>query len=186
MLRDALAITDGPVAIRFPRGSAPQVGVDEVGSGLAGRRVRRGDAVCLLAVGKMLAAADHAAEILEAEGVSTTVWDVRCVKPLDPEMLLDAARHPVVVTIEDGVREGGAGSAITDAVAELAACEPASDGQAPRVVVLGTPDRYIAQGRPDDILADLGLDGPGVAASALHAIAGRTADARSYDGPSSR
>jgi 1-deoxy-D-xylulose-5-phosphate synthase len=186
MLRDALAITDGPVAIRFPRGSAPQVTVEEIGAGLAGRRVRTGDAVCLLAVGKMLAAASHAADILEAEGVSTTVWDVRCVKPLDPDLLRDAARHPVVVTVEDGVREGGAGSAITDAIGELAACEPAADGQPPRVVVLGTPDRFIAQGRPDDILADLGLDGPGVAASALHAIAGRTVDDRSFDGPSSR
>jgi 1-deoxy-D-xylulose-5-phosphate synthase len=186
MLRDALAITTGPVAIRFPGGAAPQVPLDQVGSGLRARQVRQGGDVCLLAVGKMLGPALDAAQMLEAEGVATSVWDVRVVAPLDPEMLLDASRCPVVVTIEDGIRDGGAGSIAADAIAELAACEPARDGLPPRVVVLGTPVRFVPQGRPDDILADLGLDGPGIAAAALHARAGRTAGDRSLDGPAAR
>jgi 1-deoxy-D-xylulose-5-phosphate synthase len=111
-------------------------------------------------VGKMLAAAEEAAELLTARGVDATVWDVRVVKPLDPEMIADAARHPVVVTIEDGVRHGGAGSAIADAVGEVCC----SGERPPRLRILGVPLAYLPHGKPDDILAELGLDGPGLAA----------------------
>jgi 1-deoxy-D-xylulose-5-phosphate synthase len=66
-------------------------------------------------------------------------------------MLADAARHAVVVTVEDGVRIGGAGSAIAEQLAGH------------RVVQLGVPDAYIPQAKPERILADLGLDGQGIA-----------------------
>ena len=121
MLHDALEL-DGPSVIRYPRGAARQVGDDEVGRGLKARLAHRATGaavpeVCILAVGKLLAAAEAAASALEAEGVRCTVWDVRVVKPLDPEMIADAARHPLVVTVEDGIREGGAGSRIVDELA---------------------------------------------------------------------
>src|SRR5437763_4644550 len=159
MLRDALDIVEGPVAIRWPKTHARSVGDDEVGHGLAGRKVRDGQDVCLLAVGKMLDAAELAAEELAAEGVSASVWDVRAVKPLDPRMIVDAGHHPLVVTIEDGIRDGGAGAASAAAVA-TAALDEGRVG--PPVRVLGTPGAYIPQGKADDILPDLGLDGPGV------------------------
>ena len=170
MLTDALDV-EGPVAIRWPRGAARQVPDDQVGAGLSARRVR-GPAtndpadVCLLAVGKMVEAAEEAADKLATEGLSATVWDVRLVRPLDPAMIADAARHPLVVTVEDGIRLGGAGSAMADAIAGL-------DGgrQAPPVLILGTPLRYIPQGKPDQIHAQLGLDGPGIASSVLGARA---------------
>ena len=76
-------------------------------------------------------------------------------------MLADAARHPYVVTVEDGLREGGIGSAIRDALAELTIAAP----HAPRVRVLGTPCAYINHGSPDALLAQLGLDATGVATS---------------------
>ena len=63
--------------------------------------IRSGTGVCILAVGKMLEHARGAADLLAAEGVEATVWDVRSVAPLDAEMLDDAATHPVVVTVED-------------------------------------------------------------------------------------
>jgi 1-deoxy-D-xylulose-5-phosphate synthase len=85
------------------------------------------------------------------------------VKPLDPIMLADAGRHPVVVTAEDGVRVGGAGSAIADALA--------GEHHAPAVVQLGTPDAYIPHGKADGILADLGLDAAGLAGAVRAAIA---------------
>ncbi len=85
---------------------------DEVGSGLSARKVRAGTDVCLLAVGKMLGAARQAADELAAEGIEATVWDVRVAKPLDEEMLADAAAHPAVVTVEDGYADGGIGAAI--------------------------------------------------------------------------
>jgi len=165
MLHDALEITDGPVAIRWAKTAARQVGQDQVGTGLRARRTREGSHLCILSVGKMLDAAEAAAESLEAQGVSTTVWDVRCAKPLDPAMIADAARHPHVITIEDGLREGGVGMAIADLLSEATIGE-----REPRVRVLGVPDRYIAHAKPDAILAELGLDAVGITASALELL----------------
>ncbi len=165
MLHDALDITDGPVAIRWAKTAARQAPPEEVGRGLNARRTRTGTQLCIVSVGKMLDAAEAAAEQLEAQGVSVTVWDARVVKPLDPAMIDDAARHPFVITVEDGLREGGVGMTVSDLVSErtIGATEP-------RVRVLGIPSQYIAHGKPDAILADLGLDAAGITASALSMI----------------
>ena len=159
MLHDAMTLSnEGPVMIRYPRGAARQVGELEVGSGLAARQQRSGDdSVCVLAVGRMLAAAEKAADALAAEGRSIAVWDVRSCAPLDPEMIAAAARHHAVVTIEDGVREGGIGMSIAD---RIHAISPAT-----HVEVLGIPTRFIPQAKPDRILAQLGLDADGVIAA---------------------
>jgi 1-deoxy-D-xylulose-5-phosphate synthase len=169
MFHDALEITTGPVAIRWPKTTARQVDADDVGHGLHARRVRGGDDVCIIAVGKLLEAAEQAADQLAREGVSVTVWDARVVKPLDPEMLADAAGHRLVITAEDGLREGGVGSVIADRIAECAG----TMGDAPRVKVLGTPVAYIPHGKPDAILADLGLDAAGIARAARDALSTR-------------
>ncbi|MGH9222578.1 MAG: 1-deoxy-D-xylulose-5-phosphate synthase [Acidimicrobiales bacterium] len=161
MLDQALLIDSGPVAIRYPRGAAPQVPADQVGSGLRARRVQPGGDVCILAVGKMVEAAEEAARLLAQQGLGATVWDVRVVKPLDEAMLADAAVHPLVVTVEDGVRVGGAGSAIVDALGPSVSVP---------VMVLGVPDVYIPQGNASRILAQYGLDGPGIAASVIGAL----------------
>ncbi len=161
MLHDALELSTGPCAIRWPKTVARNVTEAEVGHGLAARKVRTGADVCLLAVGKMLEAAEAAAAELAAEGVAATVWDARVVRPLDPAMTTDAATHPLVVTVEDGLREGGAGTAMADAVGTAAL---AAGRRPPPVRVLGTPVDFIPHGRPDAILAELGLAGPGIAA----------------------
>ena len=156
MLGDALDIcTDGPAAIRFSK-TMPPAGETTTGSGLSARRVRRGEEICLIGVGRMLGAASAAADRLSEQGQSVTVWDPRVVKPLDPEMLTDAAGHRLVVTIEDGLRDGGIGASIADALSKLAP----TDG--PAVRVLGVPSVYLAQGKPDVILGRLGLDADGV------------------------
>jgi 1-deoxy-D-xylulose-5-phosphate synthase len=162
MLVDALEL-DGPVAIRWPKTPARSVPEHEVGHGLRARRLREGTDVCLLSVGKMLDTAEGAADALEAEGVSVSVWDVRAVKPLDPAMIEAAAAHRVVVTIEDGFRDGGAGAAMRDAIDAL--------GSVARVKVLGIPTDYLAHGKPDEILARLGLDAAGVVDAAHDALA---------------
>src|SRR5579875_1448871 len=166
MLETALGLS-GPASIRYPRGAARQVGADQVGSGLSARLVRAAERpeVCILAVGKMLEAAEDAAELLAAEDVDVTVWDVRVVRPLDPRMLVDAGRHELVVTVEDGVRSGGAGSFIADAMGDLHQTR-----SAPRFLVLGLPTAYIPHGSQEEILAQLGLDGPGVAAAVAKAL----------------
>lgn len=167
MLEEALRLP-GPSAIRFPKTPARQASEGAVGSGLAARLVHRGEGtVCLLAVGKMVEAAEEAAGKLAAEGVDATVWDVRVVSPPDPVMLGDAAGHALVVTVEDGVRVGGAGSFLVDAVRRL----PGRDGPMPAVRQLGVPRAYVAHGKPDAILADLGLDGPGIAGLVTDALA---------------
>jgi 1-deoxy-D-xylulose-5-phosphate synthase len=153
MLRTALSITTGPVAIRWPKTEAPP-GV--VGRGLRARSVLTGTDVCLLGVGKLLAACEEAAEILAAEGISASVFDVRCAAPLDPAMIDAASRHSAVVVAEDGVVEGGVGALVASALARCAA-------PAPPVQCLGVPVAYVAQGRAGDILAALDLDGPGIA-----------------------
>jgi len=164
MLHDALDLCSGPATIRWSKTAAPSVPDDEVGSGLSARKVRAGHDVCILAVGKLLGAARAAAEVLAAEGIEATVWDVRVV-PLDPEMLADAADHPVVITAEDGVREGGVGSMIADAISRRSVVRP------PQVRVLGTPIEYIPHGKPDAILAELGLDASGLTTEARTLVA---------------
>jgi 1-deoxy-D-xylulose-5-phosphate synthase len=156
MLHDALELcTDGPAALRWPKTMPPD---DDgiTGTGLRARKVQSGRDVCILSVGKMLAPARHAAALLAADGAEATVWDVRVVKPLDDLMLADAASHPLVVTVEDGYAEGGAGSMIAARVAEL------SGGAVP-TRVLGIPITYLPHGKPDAILAELGLDADGIA-----------------------
>jgi len=133
-----------------------------VGIGIRARRVRAADdpsaAVCILAIGKLVEAAERAADALVASGADVTVWDVRCCAPLDTDMLADAARHRAVVTCEDGVRDGGIGMTIED---RLGAIDPTVP-----VEVLGTPTRFLPHdGRPDRILAQLGLDADGIQAA---------------------
>jgi 1-deoxy-D-xylulose-5-phosphate synthase len=174
MLHDALDECDGPVAIRYPKGQARQVEEDEVGRGFRARRMREGaGAVCVLALGKLVGPAERAAAALADEGLDITLWDIRVAKPLDPQMIADAARHDLVVTAEDGVREGGAGALILDAIDR--ACADA-DRVPPCVEVLGVPVEFLAHGKADDILARLGLDAEGIAAAIRAALpAARTA-----------
>ncbi|QGG96111.1 1-deoxy-D-xylulose-5-phosphate synthase [Actinomarinicola tropica] len=161
MLHDAVELADGPVAIRWPKTAARNVHADEVGVGFRARRWREGDDVCILAVGKMLEAALAAADELAAEGRSVTVWDARAVTPVDLDMIADAARHRLVLTVEDGYRDGGAGALFAE---HVAAHVDEADVPMPSVSVLGVPTRFIAQAKPDAILAELGLDATGIAA----------------------
>jgi 1-deoxy-D-xylulose-5-phosphate synthase len=169
MLRTALDL-DGPSAIRYPKTAAREVTFDCVGSGLSARRVRSGRDVCIVAVGKMVEPAEEAAAVLADAGIEATVWDPRVVKPLDPAMIADAASHPLVVTVEDGVRVGGVGSFVADAITSLTTAPGAhvsssSPTTPPPVVTLGTPLEFIPHGDPATILSSLGLDAAGIAAT---------------------
>ena len=156
MLDAALGITDGPSALRWPKIPAPRAAPEEVGRGLSARRVAAGSDVCLIGVGRMLATVRQASALLEADGVSCSVWDPRVVKPLDPVMIGDAVRHRLVVTVEDGLREGGIGQAIRDQVS--------ASTEVP-VAVMGLPTVHIPHGDIDEITAMYSLDAEGVAAS---------------------
>ena len=164
MFEAALDITDGPVAIRWPRGTARQVDPTQVGSGLRARNLRDGPDACLIAAGSRLQAAIDAADQLQDEGIEVSVWDPRVLKPLDRDMLRQAAEHPLVVTIEDGTRVGGFGSTVTDAL------QLRGGPFMPRVIQLGTPDSYLPFGTAEDLHSELGLDSAGLAASIRKAL----------------
>ena len=122
---------------------------------------RRGE-VCLVGVGKLVAACDAAADLLGDAGVRATVWDARSVVPLDPDLLGDAAAHPLVVTVEDGIVDGGFGSRVRDALALSGS----------HVVACGVPTAYLPHGDAAALLATLGLDAAGVARTVLAALDG--------------
>jgi 1-deoxy-D-xylulose-5-phosphate synthase len=88
------------------------------------------------------------------------------VSPADPSMLGDAVRHQLVVTAEDGLRTGGAGTFLAE---ELQRAADEADACAPPVARLGVPRAYLPHDKPDEILAGLGLDGPGIAAAVRRA-----------------
>ncbi|MCB0986422.1 MAG: 1-deoxy-D-xylulose-5-phosphate synthase [Acidimicrobiales bacterium] len=167
MLGDALDLCSGPVALRWPKTAAREVPTAEVGHGLSARLARPGTDVCLIGVGKMLGPCLEAAELLASDGIDAAVWDPRVVKPLDATMIEAAAGFGHVVTVEDGLRDGGIGSAIARELNVLCR-DRASE---PRVTVLGIPSEFIAQGKPDAILAGLGLDAAGVAETTRQVLA---------------
>lgn len=156
MFHDALELVDaGPVVIRYPKGAARQVDNDDVGSGLMARQLQTGDGqIAILAVGKMVASAITASADLAKRGVRATVWDVRSCAPLDVAMLADAARHGTVITIEDGIREGGIGMSIATAIHEI--------NDHCHVSVLGVPTKFLPHSKPDRLLAQIGLDPAGI------------------------
>ena len=87
------------------------------------------------------------------------------IAPLDAAMLDDAHGHSLVITVEDGIREGGAGASIATALSELD-----GNGAAPAIRILGIPTTYIPHGKPDEILAACGLDAAGIASTAREAL----------------
>ena len=128
-LHTALALKDGPVALRYPRGEAPVPtgagGYPEedrepvnLPIGKAIKRREGGD-VSILAIGRMLGAAEQAAQILAEQGVQAAVYNMLWVKPLDQQAVAEAATAPLLVTIEDGTVSGGFGSAVLEALAGL-------------------------------------------------------------------
>ncbi len=145
-----------PAAVRYPRGTGPGVEVREEMSALPigkGEVRRRGKNLAILAFGPMLAPALQAAEELDA-----TVASMRFVKPLDKELVLQlAAAHDLLVTVEENVVMGGAGSAVLEALQKA--------GKAASVLQLGLPDRFIDQGDPGIQLAHAGLNKEGIVKS---------------------
>jgi 1-deoxy-D-xylulose-5-phosphate synthase len=166
MLHDAMSLADdGPVVIRYPKGLARNAPDAPLGDGLRARNVNSGDGrVCVLAIGKLVAAAEKAAATLEAEDVKVEVWDVRSCAPLDEAMLASAARNSHVLTFEDGLRDGGIGMAIADRITSL--------NSNVNVRVHGVPTKFIPQAKPDAILAQFGLDANGIVTAVRHALHG--------------
>lgn len=157
-------LLDGPVALRYPRGEAPGVPLPDdalmMKPGCA-RVVREGDDAAILAFGRMVSYARVAADLLAEEGLSVRVVDMRWVKPLDEEAIRAASETRAILTVEDGVRIGGAGEGVVEVLSRQRSDTP--------IATLGLPDAFVAQGKVDQLFAELGLDAPAIAA-ALRAL----------------
>ncbi|WP_421882336.1 1-deoxy-D-xylulose-5-phosphate synthase [Methylibium sp.] len=151
-----------PVAVRYPRGAGvgvalqPELTALPWGRGELRREARgSGRRIAILAFGTLLYPALAAAEKLDA-----TVANMRFVKPLDTELVLRLARsHEALVTVEEGCLQGGAGSAVLEALQAAGVNLP--------VLTLGLPDEFVEHGDPAKLLAQLGLDAAGIEQSIL-------------------
>ena len=143
---------EGPVAVRYPRGKGPGVEVEKtletIPVGKA-RKIRDGSEIAFLSFGSLL---DQVRPV--AEEWNATLIDMRFVKPLDTECLEEVAKtHGLLVTVEDNVVAGGAGSAVAE-VLEM-------DGST-RLLKLGLPDHYVEHGAREEQLTAVGLDAEGI------------------------
>jgi 1-deoxy-D-xylulose-5-phosphate synthase len=146
---------DGPSAVRYPRGVGPGAEIDitldalPIGKGVIRRPGRR---IAILAFGSVVTAALQVAESLDA-----TLADMRFVKPIDGELIQQLAQnHDALVTVEENVIMGGAGSAVAEVLADLGITLP--------VLHLGLPDRFVEHGDLAVLLARCGLDAAGIQA----------------------
>jgi 1-deoxy-D-xylulose-5-phosphate synthase len=167
LLYTAMSQAQGPFAIRFPKGAAPEMAVTPPHLLAVGEWsvLQQGSAGLLLATGKMVAVALEAAAQLDREGVPLTVINCRYIKPLDPRLETWARRHPAVITLEDNVATGGFGSAVAEVLAPLGI----------PVTVMAVPDEFIEQGGQAELFKQLGLDAAGVVARVRRAL-GETED----------
>ncbi|MHB8455074.1 MAG: 1-deoxy-D-xylulose-5-phosphate synthase [Acidiferrobacterales bacterium] len=144
---------DGPAAVRYPRGAGPGARIEPTMQALPIGKAelrRRGKDIAILVFGTLLTPA-----LAAAEEINATVVNMRFVKPLDAEMVLTIAQnHALIVTVEENTILGGAGSAVTEALADAGVNIP--------VVHLGLPDTFIEQGERDELLAQCGLDAAGI------------------------
>jgi 1-deoxy-D-xylulose-5-phosphate synthase len=153
-----------PAAVRYPRGTGPGMEVRKEMTALAigkGEIRRRGNTIAILAFGSVLKPALEAAGELDA-----TVANMRFVKPLDDALVSELAEsHDLLVTVEENVVMGGAGSAVLEALQRA--------GKQVPVLQLGLPDRFIDQGDPAIQLAHVGLNKDGIAKSIREQLAGK-------------
>ena len=155
MLKTALSF-NGPISVRYPRGSG--VGVDitepmhELPIGKA-EVLREGKELCFWAIGSMVQSAVQAADKLKEQGIDAGVVNMRFAKPLDKELLIEhAKRYGKIVTLEEGVLAGGVGSEVLEILDDAGLLQQCV------VLRLGIPDEFVTHGAKKLLFRDLGLD----------------------------
>jgi 1-deoxy-D-xylulose-5-phosphate synthase len=169
MLHTALQI-DGPAALRYPRGAGVGVELPETPSLIpvgTGEVLREGERVALIGYGTGVGKALGAADLLSERGLDVTVADARFCKPLDKLLLASlAADHDLLVTVEEGVLQGGFGTAVWESFAE-------EGGAAPRILRVGLPDSYVTHGAPALLHEEVGFTAEAIAARVEAAVLDR-------------
>ncbi|MGH2857120.1 MAG: 1-deoxy-D-xylulose-5-phosphate synthase [Solirubrobacteraceae bacterium] len=193
MLHTALAYDDGPIALRYPRGSGVGVPLPavpepiEIGTGEILREGGPDARVALLGYGTGVLKALEAADELEGHGVAATVADARFAKPIDAGLVAQlAAEHDLLVTVEEGVLAGGFGSAVWETLSDAGVGsgfgsgfrgvdgEGSGPGGGARIMRVGLPDRYVTHGAPALLHEEVGFTGQRIAERVLSAVAPRT------------
>lgn len=154
---------DGPVYMRFGRLAVEDVNPEdykfEIGKGV---QLREGTDVTIIATGLMVQEAIKAHDMLKAEGISARVINIHTIKPIDEEIITNAAKETgAIVTAEEHYIMGGLGSAVTEVVCANAPCP---------VKIIGT-DRYGCSGKPAELFVKYGLTAENMVAKAKEAIA---------------
>ncbi|MEU8589305.1 1-deoxy-D-xylulose-5-phosphate synthase [Streptomyces sp. NPDC048664] len=157
-LREAVEVDDAPTVLRYSKGVVgPAVPAVATVGGMD--VLRRADApvpdVLLVSVGALAPMCLEIADLLDKQGISTTVVDPRWVKPVDEALAPLAARHRVVVTVEDNSRVGGVGSAIAQALRDAGVDVPLRD--------FGIPPRFLDHAQRKEVMAEIGLTAPDIA-----------------------
>ncbi|HEY9440645.1 MAG TPA: 1-deoxy-D-xylulose-5-phosphate synthase [Streptomyces sp.] len=157
-LREAVAVDDAPTVVRFSKGAVgPAVKAVGTIGGMDVLRTAGTDApdVLLVSVGALAPMCLEIAELLDAQGISTTVVDPRWVKPVDPALAPLAAQHRVVVTVEDNCRAGGVGSAVAQSLRDADVDVPLRD--------FGIPSAFLAHASRGEVMTEIGLTAPDIA-----------------------
>ncbi|MBO3679912.1 1-deoxy-D-xylulose-5-phosphate synthase [Streptomyces sp. NEAU-YJ-81] len=160
-LREAVEVADAPTVVRYSKGAVgPAVaavgrigGMDVLREPAAADRERPD--VLLVSVGALAPMCLEIADLLDKQGISTTVVDPRWVKPVDEELPALAERHRVVVTVEDNSRIGGVGSAVAQALRDSGVDMPVRD--------FGIPPRFLDHASRKEVMAEIGLTAPDIA-----------------------
>jgi 1-deoxy-D-xylulose-5-phosphate synthase len=149
-LREAVSDSSGPTVLRFPKGQVgpdiPAIGTD---SGMDVLYRQGAHDVLLIGIGSMAGLGLEVARLLSGQGIGVTMVDPRWVIPVNPALTCLAARHLLVITIEDGGRAGGVGSAVALALRDAGVTTPTQE--------FGLPQRFLGHGKRAAILGDCGL-----------------------------
>ena len=150
---------DGPACVRYPRGTGPGVEINSEMQALElgkARSIREGKKVAILSFGSLLESAK-----IVAQNLNASLVDMRFIKPLDTAIINElAAKHETLVTLEENVIAGGAGSAVSEYLR--------AQGQTVAMIHLGLPDSFVPHGKPQDLLQQCGLDAKGIEDSINH------------------
>ena len=169
LLRLGTQDEDGPWSVRWPRDTVPEAvpHLSEIPplKPFTWEILKNGGDMVFLATGTMVSTSEEAAELLAADGIRASVVNCRFLKPYDREVFEEMVRsHPLVVTVEEGQVTNGFGAYMSREIDGL------DLAKRPKVVTLGIPDRFVEHGSRGELLAEIGLDAPGVAAAARRAL----------------
>lgn len=164
LMHTAAGISEGPFAIRYPRGNAVETvdpGVSAAPDSLPvgrGRKLREGSDAVVLSIGAVASDVINALEALAAEGVAVAHYDMLFLKPIDESILHEAAAAACpIITVEDGTINGGLGGAVAEWLAD--------NGLDRQLIRLGMPDRFISQGTPAQLKKVCNYDADAIADS---------------------